>query len=619
MTHKNKINNFINLLKEQSLDAFIVPHNDEFMNEQLPPHADRLSWLTGFTGSAGSALIFASDKTKNIMFETKNIMFVDSRYTLQASKQLGAELFDIICVDDMPINKWIAEKLTQSLKFGYYPWFHTIKEISKLKEACEASNSTLHACSKNPIDIIWEDKPKPLTNPIFPAPLSFAGISHAEKISRIQPLLKKQSIDAAIVTSPDSISWLLNIRGNDVPYTPIVLAFAIVHASKSVELVIDMNKITPEIIEHFGNSVHIIPMKNFSDTLVALAGSKIRIDEYSCPEWILQELLSNEVCHSGECECISIVKNIQFSADVCEMPKAIKNEAELKGMESCHIKDGVAVVKFLCWFDEQIANNNPITEIDAENALYEFRKQGSGVDGNSFPTIASSGSNGAIVHYHATKETNKKITYEDLLFLCDSGGQYKNEGTTDITRTFPTVFEASDMPDEVKKKFTLVLKSHIALSSHTFKSGTTGEELDEVARKPMLDHGLDYGHGTGHGVGCYLNVHEGPQRISRKGSDVPFEAGMIISVEPGYYKENAYGIRIENLVQTVWMDTNKNLLGFKPLTLAPIDRRLIDISLLSQEEIDWIDTYHNVVKQELYISLDTKEQEWLNKNTKKLK
>jgi Xaa-Pro aminopeptidase len=605
--NKNKIDSLKNIIKEISLDAFLVPHNDEFMNEHLPPDAERLRWLTGFSGSAGNALIFADDSRKHILF-------VDSRYTLQALKEVDELIFDVICTDEISIPEWIKENLPKKSNIGYYPWFYSVYEVEELSKSCKSASSLLHAIDRNIIDELWDDRPVPTINPVEIVPLTFAGLHHKTKIEKVKEVLYQNKMDAAIVTAPDAVSWLLNIRGRNIPYSPVVLAFAIVSPNKPVELVINLNKISPETIEHLGEYVHLVSIDDFSDALVDLSGQRISIDDKSCPMWILNELQSNAVCHSTN---FAKKPKILFKPDVCEQLKAVKHKFEIEGMKSCHIKDGVAVTKFLCWFDEKITNNNTLSEIDAANALYNLRKAQIGFSENSFATIAASGKNGAIVHYKATDEDFAQIKKEDILFLCDSGGQYKNEGTTDITRTFPTT--AEDVPAEVKRNYTLVLQGHIAASSVIFKKGEAGNKIDKLARHFLKKYGLDYGHGTGHGVGCYLNVHEGPQKISRRGSKIPLEAGMVLSIEPGYYKENEYGIRIENLVQVVWENEKKKRLCFEPLTLAPIDTRLIDENMLSSAEKEWLNDYHNKVKSGIYEYLEPYEQKWFDKNAKKIK
>lgn len=606
MSDKNKIDSLTNLIKELSLDAFLISHNDEFMNEHLPPDAERLAWLTGFTGSAGNALIFTDSR--------KNILFVDGRYTLQAAKEVDTTIFDIVCTDSTPINLWMSDNLSSGSNIGYYPWFYSVREIEELSKSCKKKSSLLHAIDRNIIDELWDDRPISTVNPVDIVPLNLAGLHIKTKIDKVKECLSKNKIDATIITAPDAVSWLLNIRGRNIPYSPVVLAFAVVTPNKPVELIINLDKISPEVIEYFGEHVHLVSINDFSDALVDLSGQKISIDITSCPMEILRELRSNSICHS---KSFANKTKVIFKPDICEKLKAIKHRAEIAGMKSCHVKDGVAVTKFLCWFDEKISNNGEISEIDATNALYNLRKTQVGFSENSFATIAATGKNGAIVHYRATEKNNAQITKEDVLFLCDSGGQYRNEGTTDITRTIPTTIE--EIPEEIKRNYTLVLKGHIAASSAVFKKGETGHKIDKLARSFLQKHDLDYGHGTGHGVGCYLNVHEGPQKISRKDSKVPLEVGMVISIEPGYYKENEYGIRIENLVQVVWVNEKKRKMCFEPLTFAPIDTRLINEEMLSTSEKDWLNIYHDKVKSAIYELLEPYEQRWFDKNVKKLK
>ena len=526
-------------LKEQSLDGFIIPSNDEFMGEYVPDSAKRLEFVTGFTGSAGTALIM----------QNQQIFFTDGRYTLQAKSEL--QDFEIHNSSEFCLGQWLYEN-AKGKKIGYDPKLHSLQSIRMYKSI------NIQPVSHNPIDEIWQDRPLPPHSNVRPHPIKYAGVSSEKKRTQIAKQITAKGADLAILTAPDSICWLLNIRGNDVPYTPFILAYAVIHKSGEVDYYIEKSRVKNKI------DANIKPPEKLLADLTKLKGKKVLLDPAS-PVWFANQLKASTIIEAG---------------DLCTLPKSRKNQVEIEGIRQAHIRDGKAVSEFLKWLEK----NQDITEIEVAEKLEKFRKKSPLYLSPSFATIAGSGANGAIVHYHATPKTNKKLERNSLL-LIDSGGQYL-DGTTDITRTV-----AIGKPtEEMKRNFTLVLKGHIALARAVFPKGTRGSQLDPLARQYLWQNELDYDHGTGHGVGSYLSVHEGPQRISKRGGDAVLEVGMILSNEPGYYKTGEYGIRIESLL--VVKEVSRGFLGFETLTKAPIDIKLVDKKLFNKEEIEWVSTYN---------------------------
>jgi Xaa-Pro aminopeptidase len=591
-THAKRLAVLRQELKTHNITGFIVPLADEHQGEYVPKHSQRLSWLTGFTGSAGMAIIL----------ENEAAIFVDGRYTLQAQEEVNTELYEINHLTNNPADFWITKMLSAGDTLCFDPWLHTSDNVIRLKHTCTKISAKLVPLTKNPIDTIWVNQPPPPITPVILLSKEFTGKSSIDKRSEICTLLKKQNIDACVLTAPDSIAWLANIRGSDVPYTPFSLGFAILYADTSLEIYNEPIKFTPKLQKQLENGITILHHKIFLESLKRL-GEKtfnVGIDLSSAAEIITDTLKSAGAY-------------LQRLPDPCTLPKAIKNNTELNGMRQAHLRDGVALTKFLAWLDDN-SPNGKLTEISASNQLENFRLEGEKIQGLSFPTISGSGPNGAIVHYRATPESNRTLD-QGSLYLVDSGAQYL-DGTTDVTRTVAIGKPTTEMKD----RFTRVLKGHIALASAIFPSGTSGSQLDILARYPLWQIGLDYDHGTGHGVGTYLSVHEGPQRISKIPNRIALEPGMIISNEPGYYKTNEYGIRIENLVVVApastrssnLNDKNLSLLCFETLTLAPIDLSLVDRNLLNSTEIDWVNSYHKRVKTALFPLLDSKTQEWLN-------
>ncbi len=585
-------------MKKRGLAAFVVPHADQHQGEYLPAYAERLAWLTGFSGSAGAAVITADAAA----------LFVDGRYTLQATVETSCELYDHCHVTDMPPGKWLAAALkseghSDGAVIGFDPWLHTDEGLKALRKACEPAGVMVQAIEgQNPIDLLWTDQPAPPAVPVMRQPVEFAGETVEAKRRRIAILLRDDKVDAAVLSAPESVAWLLNLRGGDVPFTPLALAFAIIHANASVELFIDPAKTVSGLGEYLGESVRIAAPNDLEHALTALSGKVVLVDQASCAVWISQRLR----------EAGAAVKAAQ---DPCALPRACKNSTELAGMRESHIRDGVALCRFLAWVDGKMAAEVPILdEIAAADHLESLRREGAYFRDLSFPTISGSGPHGAVVHYRVSDKTNRVLQRGEL-FLVDSGGQYL-DGTTDVTRTI-----ALGAPsDEMRRRYTQVLKGHIASSRARFPQGTCGHQLDALARQFLWADGVDYDHGTGHGVGSYLSVHEGPQRISKVPTAVALKPGMVLSNEPGYYKAGAFGIRIENLVVVTAMEpppegAEKPLLFFETLTLAPYDRRLIDVTMLAADELSWIDAYHRRVRDLVGQRLSGTDAVWMDAMT----
>jgi len=573
------------LMAEQSLDAVLAPRGDEHLGEYVPPSAERLAWLTGFTGSAGLAVIL----------KERAALFVDGRYTLQAAQQAPSSLYEVHHLIGEPYGAWLKGALPKGARVGYDPWLHAAAAIQALKTELTAAGIEIVALSANPIDTVWKDRPAPPTAPAVPHGLDYAGVTSEEKRARIGTALGEAGAGATVLTQPDSIAWLLNIRGGDVPNAPLPLSFAILNADGHVALFIDDRKLSPATRAHLGNSVTASPPDRLGAALDRLKdmGKPIRLDPQNTPAWVMDRLSAAGV-------------PVSAGVDPCQLPKAIKNQAEIEGSREAHRRDGAALVGFFTWLNLAMASSPP-TEIEASERLAEFRARQALAMGPSFDTISGAAEHGAIVHYHAMPETDKRLA-PGMMYLLDSGGQYL-DATTDVTRTMAL----GEPTSEMRRHFTLVLKGHIALGRARFPKGTSGGQLDALARAPLWDAGLDYDHGTGHGVGSYLSVHEGPQRIFKNGA-APLEPGMIVSNEPGYYKTGAYGIRIENLVLVKEADlpgAERPMLEFETLTLAPIDRNLIDVAMLTAVERDWVDRYHARVYATLADRVGHAERAWL--------
>ena len=578
-------------MAHRNLTGFIVPRADRHQNESVPPCEERLAWLTGFTGSAGTAIILLD----------RAVLFVDGRYTLQARQQVDSALFTIEHLDKA--QEWMEQNLTRDDCLGYDPWLHTVQGAKRMAEACAAAAAALVPLDANLVDAIWTDRPAPPLAPVHLHDLRFAGESAEQKHGRITAELAKLSADALVISDPQAIAWTFNIRGGDVAHTPITLAFAIVPREGRPSIYVDGRKLSNDVQSRLEMLAAVRAPDELEQALTTLGKEKctVRIDQATGAD-----ALARLVTAAGG-------KAVPGLDPIAPM-KSVKNETEIAGARAAHIRDGAAVVRFLSWFDNHAADGT-LTEIDAVAALESFRRDTGLLKDISFPTIAGAGPDGAIVHYRVTTATNRVIAANNLL-LIDSGGQYE-DGTTDITRTVAVAETTSEM----RTRFTCVLKGHIAIARLVFPDGTTGAQLDPFAREYLWEAGLDFDHGTGHGVGSYLSVHEGPARISKLGS-FALRRGMILSNEPGYYKSDAYGIRIENLVLVVEGPTpegaEKPLNAFETLSLAPVDRRLIDRHMLNAEEIEWLDKYHARVLEALSPLLDTQTNVWLEIITRPL-
>lgn len=579
-------------LAEKGWDGFIIPRADEHQGEYVPPHAERLAWLTGFTGSAGVAVIL----------QDKAAIFVDGRYTLQVRDQVDTDIFEPLDIVATPPEDWLARTLQPGQVIAYDPWLHTPASVEKLEKACAKAGATCAAAEENPVDAIWEDQPEPPQAKVIPHADEFAGESPESKRKRIAELLAEEDTDAALISLPDSIAWLYNIRGGDVPHTPLPLSFSLLHKDGHGELFIHPAKVTDELRNHLGNQVTLRRPNELAGALEALgkAGACVRLDPQTAPAR-LRDILEQ----AGA--------KLARERDPCLLPKACKNETERDGAREAHKRDGAAVSRFLAWLARE-APKGELDEITAAKKLEEFRVQTGKLEEISFDSISGAGPNGAIVHYRVSTATSRKLE-PGTLYLIDSGAQYK-DGTTDITRTVAV----GEPTEEMRERFTLVLMGHIDLARAVFPEGTKGVQLDTLARRPLWDAGLDYDHGTGHGVGSYLSVHEGPQSISTRLIDMALKPGMICSNEPGYYKTGEYGIRIENLILVTEPETppggERPMMRFETLTLAPIDLALVKTSLLSTEQRDWLNAYHARVHAELSGRVDSDTAEWLEEATR---
>ena len=572
-------------LLDANLDGFIIPHEDEYQNEYLPDCNERLMWATGFTGSAGAALVLTH----------KAAVFVDGRYTLQVRDQVDGDLFEYQSLGNKGLQNWLAENTQNTQVIGYDPRLHSPNSLDALKKAAKRSGARLKSVSENPIDAAWDERPAEPEAPLTIQPLELAGTSHSKKRTEIGTKIDDLSADIALITSPASIAWLLNIRGGDVMCTPLPLSTVTITNAGQVDLFVKPSKITPEIRAHLGNDVSIKSDDELASALGNLSGKTVLIDPSVTSAWYFQTLEQ-----AGA--------TLMRGQDPIALPKAAKNEAEITGSFNAHKRDAVPVIKFLHWLDTEAQSGN-FDEIEAAIKLESFRHETGALKDLSFESISGAGSNGAHVHYRVNKATTKRLE-KGTLFLIDSGGQYQ-DGTTDITRTVPI----GEPTAEMRERFTLVLKGHIALAAVRFPKGTTGSNLDVLARHALWQQGLDYDHGTGHGVGVYLGVHEGPQRISKAPNTVALQPGMIVSNEPGYYKEGGYGIRIENLQYVSEPREIKGgerpMMEFETLTLAPINTDLIESSMLTPIERDYVNSYHKRVWTEIGPSLSGKTKDWL--------
>ncbi len=569
-------------MSRQGLQGFIVPRADEHLGEYVPPSAERLAWLTGFTGSAGLAGVLAD----------RAAVFTDGRYVLQLEQQTDGALWERRHITEDPPPAWLASHAPAGALIGYDPMLLSEEALGRYTEA----GLRMEPVARNPLDAAWTDRPAPPRAKARVHPLHLAGRDAAEKRAEIAAQLRGARQDAAILTDPASIAWLLNIRGGDVPFTPFALGFAILHDDARAELFVDPAKLDNEVRAWLGNSVMIASPEALASSIARLHG-RVRVDPGGSPVWFAQQV------RAAGAEAVS-------GPDPCLVPKACKNAVEQQGARAAHARDAVALCRFLHWL-AQAAPFGAETEMSAAERLLTLRAEGEGFRGESFPAISGAGEHGAVIHYRVTPESDRPIR-PDEVYLIDSGAQYP-DGTTDVTRT---VWTGPDTPPaELRARATRVLKGHIAIATLVFPQGVGGAHLDAFARRALWQVGLDYDHGTGHGVGSYLSVHEGPVSLSRLARPVPIAPGMILSNEPGFYLPGAYGIRLENLLLVQPADlprAAKPFLRFETLTLAPFDRKLIDPELLDPAERAWLDAYHARVAAEVGPGLDTATRLWLD-------
>lgn len=573
-------------LARRGLQGFVVPLTDEHMSEYVGAYAQRLAWLTGFGGSAGSAIVLAEQAA----------IFIDGRYTLQVRDQVDGALYDYGDLPRVQPASWLGDRVKQGDRIGYDPWLHTRDWVRETGAMLAEKGAELVAVEGNPIDAVWADRPAPGLASAEPHPLIYAGKAHEEKLDDIAAWLGQRGDDATILSALDSIAWAFNIRGSDVDRTPVALSYAVAKADGTADLFIASGKVTDELRAHLGNRVALHEREAFAAALESgYAGKRVAVDPERAVAAIFERLEAGGA-------------TIDPVRDPAVLAKAIKNPVEIAGQDAAQLRDGAALTRFLHWIGVEGPKGTQ-TELSAAERLHAFRAETGQLIDLSFDTISGAGPNGAIVHYRVSQETDRRIE-PDMLYLVDSGGQYR-DGTTDITRTVAIGTPSAEM----RERFTLVLKGHIALARAVFPAGTSGGQLDTLARRPLWEHGLDYAHGTGHGVGSFLSVHEGPQRIATFGGrNEPLRPGMICSNEPGYYKTGGYGIRIENLVLVEEREiagAEKPMLGFRTLSFVPIDRALVEAGMLTPEEQDWLDAYHAETLRRVAPRVPEEMQGWL--------
>jgi Xaa-Pro aminopeptidase len=576
-------------LARRKLTGFVIPRADQQQNEYVAPSEERLAWLTGFTGSAGMAVVLTQEAA----------VFVDGRYTLQAAKQVDHKAWSVEPLVDPPPETWLARHLVAGDRLGFDPWLHTSAAAERLAAACAKAGAELVAVDTNPLDSVWTERPPPPLAPAAVHGTQFSGAGEAEKLNRIRAEIAKLGVDALVLSDSHAVAWSFNIRGADVSHTPLPLSYALVPKDGRPTIFIDHRKLSNSVRDHLEQTANVEEPDALAPKLAGLAqgGASIALDSLTAAD-----ALSRLIVAAGG-------KPVRGS-DPVSLLKAVKNSTEIEGTRRAHRRDAVALARFFAWIDRE-APTGALTEIDAVEALETFRRDTGALKDVSFPTIAGTGPNGAIVHYRVTRKSNRRISPGDLL-LIDSGAQYE-DGTTDVTRTIAIGEPTAEMRD----RFSRVLRGHIAIARAVFPDGTTGAQLDTLARQFLWQAGIDFEHGTGHGVGSYLSVHEGPARISKLGT-TPLKRGMILSNEPGYYKTDAYGIRIENLelvVGTEVAGAEKPVNAFETLTLSPIDRRLINLNMLSGDELDWVNDYHARVRHAVRPHVDDATKAWLDDAT----
>jgi len=579
-------------LKRQNLDGFVIPHDDEYQNEYIPAYAERLMWATGFSGSAGAALVMTG----------KAVMFTDGRYTLQVRQEADSDYFDYVDIAETTPADWLGEHAPKGARIGYDPMLHAMTGVKRLSAAADKAGFELVAISTNPVDAAWADQPDIPKSPVHPHALKFSGKSSDEKRKDIAAAIAAAGADTVLVTAPPSIAWLFNIRGADVARSPLPLGRALLNKDGAATLFVAPEKVSNMLPQFLGDNVDIRAEADVSDALQKLGSARARvaIDPAMTPSKFVTALKQAGAV-------------IVEMTDPCALPRAVKNDTEINGARAAHIRDGVAVTQFLHWLDTQ-AQNGDIDEITAAKKLEAFRAMSADLKDLSFDTISGAGSNGAICHYKVSTQSNIKLD-QNTLYLVDSGGQYP-DGTTDITRTVPIGIASDEMAD----RFTRVLKGHIALATVKFPAGVTGHQLDAMARRPLWDVGLDYDHGTGHGVGSFLGVHEGPQRIAKAPNDQALKPGMILSNEPGFYKAGEFGIRIENLIVVTAPKPQKGgereMMEFETITMAPINLDLVKGALLTPDERQWLNDYHARVRKALKALIPGEIKDWFENATR---
>ncbi|MEJ5976862.1 aminopeptidase P family protein [Novosphingobium sp. PS1R-30] len=602
-THEQRLDALRRELKVRGLDGFVVPISDEHMSEYVGGYAQRLAWLTGFGGSAGTAVVLT-----DAALTPAAAMFVDGRYTLQVRDQVDGRFYAYENVPATSIAKWLGEHVPAGAKIAYDPWLHGKGWVQAASRALTEKGAELVPVETNPIDAIWQDRPAPSSAPALVHEERYAGQASEAKRAQVSEWLAENGLDAAVISALDSIAWLLNVRGSDVERTPVTLSYVIARANGTADLFIEEAKVTPELRQHLGNAVRLAPRSGFLPALAQLAGQRVSVDPDNAVQAIFGAL---------EAAGAEIVEH----RDPTVLPKARKNAAEQSGHRAAQARDGAAETRFLHWLSVE-GPRGGVDEITAAERLHQFRRDTGDLRDLSFDTISGAGPNGAIVHYRVSPETNRPLE-PGSVFLVDSGGQYP-DGTTDITRT--VWVGPGEAPAEVKDRFTRVLKGMIALARAVFPKGTRGSQLDSLARQFLWQVGLDYQHGTGHGVGSFLSVHEGPQRIAKgaggqAGTEQELLAGMILSDEPGYYKTGEYGIRIENLILVEEREiagAEGEFLGFETLTLVPIERALVDRNLLSGDEVAWWNAYHARVLEVVGPLVDGEAKGWLEEQCRPL-
>jgi Xaa-Pro aminopeptidase len=577
-------------LVRRGLSGFIVPRADEHQSEYVPKNAERLAWLTGFTGSAGTAIVL----------NDKAALVVDGRYTLQAAEQVDASVITPVPLAETSPEDWIASNLEEQGSLAYDPWLHTSDGLKKLEKAVERSGGRLVPVDINLVDVIWTDRPEAPLAPVRPHPIEYAGETSQSKLERIRQKLADAKVDALVVSDPHNLAWAFNLRGQDVGHTPLPLGYALIPREGRAAIFLDPAKMTNEAGAAVGDLADVAAPASFPGALERLgqAGAKVRIDAASGAVALVRR-----VEKAGG--------TVDVAADPISLMKAVKNKAEIEGSRAAHLRDGVAMAGFLAWLDRE-APKGGLTEIDAVEALERFRSESGALKDVSFPSISGAGPNAAIPHYRVTRSSNRPIE-RNQIFLIDSGAQFE-DGTTDITRTIV----AGEPSAEMRDRFTRVLKGHIAIARSVFPKGTTGAQIDSLSRQALWQAGLDFDHGTGHGIGSYLSVHEGPQRISKAGH-TPLEAGMLLSNEPGYYKTGEYGIRIENLILVEPRQipgAEREMLGFETLSFTPIDLRLVEPSIMTADEVAWLNGYHAQVREKLAGKVDPATRAWLEDATR---